>query len=145
MSEANWVLARARCTAGHYLDKLVQTIRQDVNRFNGLEAARERRQGFTVKPGRDGAIEVHRAKLVHYADGNQEWETVSGPIPDFVAVGCSGSVIQAARADHWNIEIDLRWNIESLSCDMILDGEIRSVPYICQKILGEFMFEDLAL
>jgi len=144
MSSPNWVLARSRCTAAHYFGEIEKVIRRDVDRFNRLEAVKERQSGFVVVSyPRGDTIEVHPAKMHDYGNGRHEWVKESGAVADFVSVICSGTTISATRADVWRIDLKLEWNVETLACDMILNGEVRTLDYISQQIIGEFMFEGL--
>ena len=62
---------------------------------------------------------------------------------DFLHVEHSGSALIAWRPQVWKIEVRCEWNPDTLACDLVLDGEPRSLDYISQRILGDFFFEDL--
>ena len=126
MTAANWVLARANCTAAHYFKELVKKIKQDVDRFNGLEAVKKREQGFKVVEQVDG-IAIHPARLIYFRPDYYEWQVETGSGSDLVSVGYSNSSIHAERNQYWRIEINLKWNMETLSCDLMIEGESRGM------------------
>ena len=144
MTEANWVLARVNCTAAHYFKELVKKITRDVGRFNGLEAVKEREQGFKVVDNVD-EITISPARSIYIRPDYYEWQVKTESISDIVSVRYSNSSIHAERSHHWRIEINLKWNIETLSCDLIIEGEPHSLDYISQKLLGDFLFADLVV
>ena len=144
MTAANWVLARANCTAAHYFKELVKKIKQDVDRFNRLDVVKKRGQGFRIVEHVD-EIAIHPARLIHSHLDDYEWRAETASNLDLVSVGYSNSSIHAERSRCWRIEIPLKWNIDTLSCDLIIEGEPRSLDYISQKLLGEFLFTDLVV
>ena len=144
MTAANWVLARANCTAAHYFKEIVKKIKQDIDRFNRLDVAKKREQGFKVVEQVDG-IAIHPARLIHSRLDHYEWQAETGSNSDLVSVGYSNSSIHAERSRYWRIEITLKWNIETLSCDLMIEGEPRSLDYISQKLIEEFLFTDLVV
>ena len=144
MTAENWILARANCTAAHYFKELVKKIRQDVGRFNRLGVVKKSQKGFKVVE-HVNEIAIHPARLIHMRLDNYEWQAEMEPNSDIVSIGYSNSSIHAERSHYWRIEINLKWNIETLSCDLMIEGEPRSLDYISQKLLGEFLFTDLVV
>ena len=142
MTAANWVLARANCTAAHYFKELVKTIKKDIAHFNRLDVVKKREKGFKVVELSD-TIEIRPARLVHSYRGHVEWQAEEGQNLDFVSIRYSDSSINAERNQCCSIEIKLIWNIETLSCDLVEQEKPRSLDYISQTILGEFLFTDL--
>ena len=123
MTAANWVLARANCTAAHYFKELVKKIRQDIDHFNRLGVVKKRQKGFKVVEQVNG-IAIHPARLTHMHLDNYEWQAEMEPNSDIVSIGYSNSSIHAERSQYWRIEINLKWNIETLSCDLMMEGSL---------------------
>ncbi len=143
MTRMDWVRERARCTAAHYFDELVKTISRDVERFNRLETTQERKRGFKVVCNGRESIEIRRARMIRYAANRIEWSRIADD-NDFIAVWRADPAMHAKRDCFWNMEVLLHWNSETLAFDMILDGEARTLDYISQYILGDFMLEDMS-
>ena len=144
MTGKDWVLSRVRCTPGHYVSELVKVIRRDVDRFNNLDRADECERFFVVEHAPDGCT-IHRARRQRFMSGKHQYHRADESDQDFVRVSHSGFSITAERADFWRSEIVCSWNDETLACDLILNGQPRDLAYISQRILGDFLFEDLAI
>ena len=50
--------------------------------------------------------------------------------------------IEVYRKDAIAFEIDHRWNEETLTCDLLIDGERYSIWHISQKAIGDLLFCD---
>ena len=94
MTAANWVLARANCTAEHCFKELVKKIRQDVDRFNRIEAVKKREQGFKVVE-QVGGIAIHPARLIHFRPDHYEWQAETGSNSDLISQKLLGKFLFA--------------------------------------------------
>ena len=142
MSAPDWVKARFECTASEVFKALIDTLRRDTTRFNGLSGTSPSARVF--KPEHDnGVFRVFRGCYVmqggkhiltkhhdHCHSANQR-----------IQVELRDDTIIARRGDIWSLEINHVWNAESLRCDYMIDGAVVSLESLCQRILGDFLFD----
>ena len=143
MTERHWVQTRMKCTPAHYVGELMKVIERDINKFNSLPRTIEHKHFFMVEHEPDGNHTIHRARRIEYSANKHEMVRKSQDDHDFVKISHTETALIAIRKDVWCCEVRLDWNEEDLTCDLILDGQARDLAHISQRILGDFLFEDL--
>ena len=128
-----WVLARATCTLEWIFDEITNTMESDIREFNNLSPKRRYDRRFDSSPIQDTAFEVYRVPL----------NAVRGRMKagqDGILVQKAGASIKVTRDRVSLLTITPRWNEETLTCDLLVEGEPVSIWQISQKILGNFFF-----
>lgn len=131
----NWVLARANCTLQDSFDAIKNAVDLDVREFNSLSPHKRKERNFLAEK-QDLSIRVSRAAPAAGHPGN----LVPTDIDDVVRVQKEAECIMAYRKSHWAIEICPEWNEETLTCDILIEGEPYTPWQISQKILADFLF-----
>lgn len=140
MTAPHWVDARANRTASDAMNAVICQIKRDLKAFNnlGLEKRGKTRfagyledQKFVIRR----MIEVSNHRGNHIVlDKNHEG--------DVVKVALDGSSVMACRDGKMHVTIDTRWNVETQSCDMLVDDTLCEVWKISEMIVGAFLFGD---
>ena len=119
--EREWVKARLECTVEAAFKTLVAVMESDVKSFNRLS-------------------ENDDCKVVHV-----DFRTVTfsrgGRV---VAVSPAGQAIEV-KPFHHNvilevISIEPKWNEETMSCDLVIDGETMSMRRASQRAIADVLF-----
>ena len=123
----NWVQARADCTLEGTFEQLVNAIKADVRAFNTLPEQKRKDQVMhiqtyvhTVRFGYGEPADLHRN--------------------DHIKVHFTGTAIQVFRDQAPMFEVEPRWNERTLTCDLLINGEVHSLWQISQKAIGDLLF-----
>ena len=138
MSARNWVLARANCTLDDNLSTLMAQVKKDIQGFNRLRSDKRGIRQFRVSFD-NGEFVIERMVEVTNHRGTHIVEDAEYS-HDVIIVRCMESSISVGRKDHLNFEIEPRWNAQSQTCDLLVDGEPYPLWRISEMILGEFLF-----
>ena len=135
---SDWVLARANCTLEGMFEELRCTMEGDIKRFNSLPPPRRRRMMFDSN-------QVHSHKFeVYPVARNPAGDMIRINTNDSIFIQMTNILITAERSGvHAPLTITPKWNEESLTCDLVINGAVLSMSQISQKILGEFFLGTL--
>lgn len=140
MTAPNWVDARANCTASDAMNAIICQIKRDLKAFNGLGPEKRGKtrfageledQKFVIR--RMVEVSNHRGKHIVLDERHEG---------DVVKVALDGSSVVACRDGQMHVTIDTRWNVETQSCDMLVDDAPCHVWKISEMIVGDFLFGD---
>lgn len=136
--DKNWVDARADCTPELTCQALVKIVQGDIQRFNNLPSEKRGDRTFRCREDGDNWI-VERTRSV--LQGGQTIYDLDPEHKDYqIRIGLSDGMIVAERPGVTRLEIEPRWNEETLVCDLYIDDRAFPVWHVSQKILREFMF-----
>ncbi len=139
MKQDNWVLARANCTLDDNLTAIIGRVKRDVQSYNALRPDKRGIRQFRVFHD-NGEFVIKRMAEISDHRGTEVVEDVSYK-GDVITVQCTETAISVRRKEHLNFEIEPRWNPESQTCDLLVDGEIHPMWRISEMIVGNFLFE----
>ena len=131
-----WVKARAECTLRDVFRGISARLLKDVSIYNRLDQQKE----FMVVSGT--TTKVFRAREVIVGPNKKELSIHPDHTQDFVELRPVGDCMVASRNGQWQIELEVRWNEEKLTCELMIDGEILSDDRVSQRLIGDFMFEE---
>ena len=131
--QKNWVDLRAACTIESVFKELVETIQSDIDRFNALCGCK-----FSLK--RVSSEEVHIST---------DSEKVQSLFVDHkICLNINSTGIWISEQHHSNclwktkFEISLKWNSETLVCDLLIEEKPYTIWQISQKAIGDFLFDN---
>ena len=138
MSGQNWVLARANCTLNDKLIAIKQQVEADLQEFNKLQPhKRGKRQFQSSFDDRKYVIK----RMVEFSD--YHGTHLIGDNEDVIIVRCDEMSISACRRGQLHLAIEPRWNSETQSCDLLINGQVHTIRQVSEKIIGDFLFTDL--
>ena len=115
-------------------------VGKDIGEFNQLSAHKRgpRRFGTSFD---DGEFVVKRTPVISDHRGNHGMDDpdYSG---DVVSIRCAENAISVWRNSRMSFEIVPRWNAETQTCNLLVDGETFPLWQVSEKIIGDFMFEE---
>ena len=119
--EREWVKARYACTVDAAFKTLVAVIESDVQSFNRLSS------------NDDCEVKHVDYRTVTFSRGSR-----------VTAVSISGQTIEVrpmrSNAILKVIHITPKWNEESMSCDLVIDGKAMSMHRASQRAIGDILF-----
>ena len=142
MNAQSWVVARANCTLIDNLTVIVNRIKADVRSFNGLPSHKRGKRQFNVALA-NGEFVIQRMVEIENRRGQHIVEDTDH-IGDVVTVRCAETAISACRKGQLHLEIVPCWNVDTQSCDLLIDGKVWPVWQVSEKIIGEFIFSENA-
>lgn len=126
----NWVEARANCTLEDTFKQLTEAIRQDIKCFNKLPPYK--------REGR-GEITYRKHDANHVYVGYAESERLM--VSEHVCIRMTASDMEVRSHEQSLLTVEREWNPKTLTCDLLIEGEIHSLWQISQKAIGDLLFQ----
>ena len=145
MNDANWVIARADCTARDVFNMVADQIKNDIKVLNNLTIDKRNGKWFLTEHNGKTLRVFHTIKLAENISNPKQLivkDDVRAIDPnDRIELRYTDTTIIASQGDKWTIDICWIWNKETLTCDFIIDDCVQSLALISQKIIGDFLFQ----
>lgn len=123
-----WALRRAACNLDAKFEALRSVVERDVGDMNGL--TEEQRRGYTFSVEREDEGRYPSLTVRRMESGKEESVVSFMCMKNMIAIGGAGK----------SFEVVPRWNGETTSCDLYVDGERREVWEVSQKALEPLFF-----
>ena len=140
MNAETWVTARANCTLSDNLTVIMNRVKADVRSFNSLPSHKRGKRRFNVALA-NGEFVIQRMVEIERR-GQQHIVEDTDHISDVVIVRCTETAIYACRKGHLHLEIVPCLNVDTQSCDLLIDGKVWPVWQVSEKIIGDFIFSE---
>ena len=122
-SRPNWVEARANCTIFGTFAKIDEAVRHDVSCFNRLPP--DSRSGRQYDCHESGAYALRVTNNYNR---------------DEVLIKLNTETVEILANRVVQFVVCQKWNEETLTCDLTIDGSVTCPWKVSQKAIGDFMF-----
>lgn len=140
-NETSWVRNRAQCTIKRNLKVIADAVVQNTRTFNALNKEERHNRFFGHEWCGDQSLEIYLAEKGD--DGTILYKVGEDDHQNYVVhISCSDACVIVYRKDLPSIEICPKWNTETLTCDLLIEGVVHSVWHICHKILCDILFDN---
>ncbi|MYG10731.1 MAG: hypothetical protein F4170_07840 [Rhodobacteraceae bacterium] len=135
LKQKYWVFKRCKCTAEKTLKELSDVISYDIEEFNHYGGGRKKfKSQLSLEKDK---IEVYQT----FYDRGLGIDSKLKDTPTITIRKSSDDTFAVFLCDEKQFEIERKWDLETLECQLSKDGNIYNFYQISQLCIGKLLFE----